>query len=388
MIGVRRPRVVVTIHGIRTHGQWQKRITPYLASHGLVPYHIDFGWFRVLKFFFPWSRERQIRVIREELRDLVDKVKARRVSVIAHSFGTLIAIQSLLRDNGDLRYDRVVLTGCILPRNFDWQSVFAKRWVMAVRNERATSDWVVRAALFASRAPLKWISRLDAGDSGRSTFTQTLPALLDGYVVGHHSEVHNPLKFEQWARFIAYPLLPEDILAKVTTEMQALRRQAANILQVPAERVRVNLFAPMDGSLRIVPGATDNMNYAPEFDLKIAENHGATGTAFSSGNICIVVKRGQGWTGNTLPGDELSKINPELRWVISLPVKSEARSTVVGVINVDGLDNIPTALQDVDSQDFKATVMALHLGILRRFEPCLEAAFSWRRAAQSDRGMT
>jgi pimeloyl-ACP methyl ester carboxylesterase len=372
---IRRPRVVVTIHGIRTHGQWQKRITPYLASHGLVPYHIEFGWFGALKFFFPWSRERQIRAIREELRELVDKVKVRRISVIAHSFGTLITMQSLLRENGNLRYDRVVLTGSILPRAFDWQSVVTNRWVMAVRNERATEDWVVGLALAASRAPLRWISRLMAGDSGREKFTQSLPVLLDEYVVGHHSEVHNPLKFAQWARFIAYPLLPENTLAKVTMEMQALRQQAAAILQVPAQRIRVNLFSPIDGLLRIVPGATDNMNYAPEFDLKIAENHGATGTAFSSGSPCVVVKRGESWTGNTLPGDELAKINPKLTWVVSLPVKSQVRSTVVGVINVDGLEDIPAFLQDLDSQDFKAAVFALHLGILGRFGPCLEAAF-------------
>jgi pimeloyl-ACP methyl ester carboxylesterase len=372
---VRGPRVVVTIHGIRTRGQWQKRITPHLASHGLVPYHIDFGWFRAFTFFFPWWRERQIRAIQAELRDLVTKVKVRRLSIIAHSFGTLAAVESLVRDNGALRYDRVVLTGSIIPRQFDWTDVLDKRWVIAVRNERATSDWVVRLALLASRPPLKWISRLNAGDSGSQPFEQTPPALLDDYLVGHHSETHNALKFERWARFIAYPLLPEDVLDRVTTEMQALRQHAASILDVPADRVRVNLFAPMDGYLRMVPGATDNMTHAPEFDIRILENHGATGTAFATGNPCIVLKRGDSWTGNTLPGDELDKINPALRWVISLPVRSKVRASVVGVINVDGLDTIPTALEVVDSPAFSAAVFALHLGILKRFEPVLEAAF-------------
>jgi pimeloyl-ACP methyl ester carboxylesterase len=366
---------VVTIHGIQTRGKWQKDITPYLARHGLVPYHIDFGWFSVLRFFIPWTRERKIRAIQKELRNLVDKVRARRISIIAHSFGTFVAMESLRRDNGSLLYDRVVLAGSILPCDFDWKTVMSKKWVMAVRNERATSDWVVGLALVASRWPLRWISRLKAGNSGRKEFTQELPTLLDDYVVGHHSETHNPLKYERWARFIAYPLLPDDVLDKVTTEMQALRQEAAQILKEAPSRLRVNLFAPMDGALRIVPGATDNMKYAPEFDLKIEENHGATGTAFSSTSPCIVVKRGDTWTGNTLPGGELEKINPALKWVISLPVKSAARSTVVGVVNVDGLDNLPAILQDLDSQDCKAVIMALHLGMLKRFQPSLEAGF-------------
>lgn len=383
MAGIRRPRVVVTIHGIRTHGEWQKKITPYLARHGLVPYHIDFGWFSVLRFLIPWTRARQLKSIRDELRELVDKVRVRRISIIAHSFGTWLAMESLRRDNGALQFDRVVLTGSILPCDFDWQSVISKKkWVIAVRNERATSDWVVRLARLAACPPLRWFSRLEAGDSGREEFTQKLPALLDDSVIGDHSEAHNPLKFERWARFIAYPLLPDDLLEKITTEMQAFRQEAASILKEPADLIRVNLFAPMDGSLRIVPGASDNMTYAPEFDLKIEENHGATGTAFSTADSCSVVKRGSTWSGNALPGSELEKINPALKWVISLPVKSVARDTVVGVINVDGLDNLPVSLQDPASIEYKATVVALHLGMLKRFGPCLEAGFRGDQPAQ------
>jgi len=120
--------VVVTIHGIRTYGKWQKEITPFLASHGLVPYHIDFGYFRVLNFLWPWTRNRQVKAIQKELRELVDKVRTRRVSIVAHSFGTFLALEALRRDNGDLQFDRVVLTGSILPCDFDWQRLMSKKW--------------------------------------------------------------------------------------------------------------------------------------------------------------------------------------------------------------------------------------------------------------------
>ena len=90
-----RPRVVVTIHGIRTHGQWQKEITPYLARHRLVPYHIDYGWFHVLRFFFPCGRKKQIEKVSSELRELLQKADTPRVSIIAHSFGILQQMKSL-----------------------------------------------------------------------------------------------------------------------------------------------------------------------------------------------------------------------------------------------------------------------------------------------------
>ena len=374
MLGGRRARVVVTIHGISTHGTWQKQITPFLAGHGLVPYHIDYGWFGAPRFFFSPSREKQVSAVRAELRDLVSQLGGGRVSIIAHSFGTHLAMEALTRENGGLRFDRVVLTGSILPRGFDWKTVLSNKLVMAVRNERATSDWVVALADFVSRR-LGWLSRLKAGDSGRDPFTQEHPSLIDDYVVGSHSETHNKLKFERWARFIAYPLLPDDVLEKVKTEMQALRQEAGSILSEAPARIRVNLFAPIDGALRIVPGAVDNMTYAPEFDLQIEEGHGATGKAFASGSPCTVVKRDAAWPGGHLPGPELDKVNPALRWVVSLPVRSETRATIVGVVNVDGLDNLPAILEDATTEECQAAILALHLGMLKRFGPCLEAAF-------------
>src|SRR5471030_2147321 len=86
-------KIVVTLHGIRTRGQWQKQITPYLARQGLIPYHLDYGFFGVLSFVLPWTRASRVQWLRTELRDLMDRTGAKRVSVIAHSFGTWLALE-------------------------------------------------------------------------------------------------------------------------------------------------------------------------------------------------------------------------------------------------------------------------------------------------------
>jgi len=265
------------------------------------------------------------------------------------------------------------LTGSIVPRDFDWKDAFAKRWVTAVRNERATSDWVVGIADFAAHH-LRWIFWLQAGDSGRERFIQEAPELLDDFVVGSHSETHNALKFEQWARFIAYPLLPGDILERVWSELSAFRGAVATMLGEAPDKVRVNMFAPIGGALRIVPGACANMTYAPELDLKIELGHGATGAAFSKGNPCIVTKQGEFWSGSSLPETELDKLNPSLKWVIALPVRSASRKVTICVINVDGF-NIPEKLRNVISQDAQDVAIALLGMIVPRVEPCLEVAF-------------
>jgi pimeloyl-ACP methyl ester carboxylesterase len=373
----RSPKIVVTIHGIRTRGVWQKEITPYLARHNLIPYHIDYGWFNAIKFFFPWWREQQVQSIRKELRDLVSQVGTnRRISIISHSFGTFIAMEALKKENGDFKYDRVVLAGSILPCDFNWIDLLSeeKKWVLAVYNYRATSDWVVSLARFASTR-LRWISQLKARDSGRKKFIQESPYLLDHFIDGNHNEVHNPLSYERWARFIAYPFLPDDLLAKVRTQMQQLRSFAASIFKTDKALIRVNLFAFIDGALRIVPGATDNMLYVPEFDLQIEPGHGGTGVAYSDPAPCIIsVKRGEYWDNN-LPVDELEKIHPSLTWVLSFPIKSESRGKVVGVLNVDGLESLPTQLENKDSLVYQSTVIALCGAFLKPFQLYLDKAF-------------
>jgi pimeloyl-ACP methyl ester carboxylesterase len=370
-------KIVVTLHGIRTHGLWQKNITPCLARHDLIPYHIDYGWFSVFAFFFPWSREKQVREVRQQLRGiLLENKEVDRISVIAHSFGTYIALAALTKDQGEIKYDRIILTGSILPQDYDWLFLLDKKWVKAVYNERATGDWVVRLARFASSSYLGKLSRLKAGDSGREQFTQKSPCLLDKYIDGDHGEAHNGLKYQRWARFIAYPFLPDDLIKVIRSEMEQLRAFVADEVDMPIEKIRVNLFAPIDGALRIVPGAHVNMQFTPELDIAIRPGHGSSGRAFSEGTVCINVKRGNNWSSNHLTVEELQKIHPSLQWVLSFPIRSEYRNKIVGVVNIDGLEDLPTVFENINSIiKCKALMMALHGAMLQQFVHILDTAF-------------
>lgn len=378
-----KPKTVVTIHGIQTRGKWQKTITPYLAKHGLIPYHVDFGWYNALLFFLPWTRRSRVESVRKELETLAETLggnsgNKKRISIIAHSFGTHIAMEALKSNAGQtLFYDRVVLTGSILPLNTPWQAmIHTDKWLLAVMNERVTGDLVVKLAEFVSQK-LGFFSGLQASATGRLQFNEKSVRLLDREPPqrGGHSELLKPGNYERWARFIAYPMLPDDILEKLCAELQMLRQGAAGVLSTPLDKIRINLFAWNDGALRIVPGAVDNMHYAPEFRLAIGAGHGATGTAFSEGNPCIAVKRNKRWVGGYLPITEMEKVNPLLRWVISLPVKSKTRGEIIGVLNFDGLRTVPTVLEDLATASCKAAVYALYGSMAKRVVKYLDAAF-------------
>jgi pimeloyl-ACP methyl ester carboxylesterase len=358
-------KIVVTLHGIRTRGQWQKQITPYLARYGLIPYHLDYGFFGVLSFLLPWTRANRVQWLRTELRDLMDRTGARRVSLIAHSFGTWLALEVLEAENGNIRFDRVVLTGSIVRRDFPWGStLLRKRWLQAVRNERATGDWVVRAAELFSRLGGPIAAR--AGASGAMGFVAPCRGVHERRIAGGHSEVLNISNYDKWARFIAYPRLPDDHLRRVRMLVQQIRALAASQLGVDEALVRANIFVPSANALRMIAGAWDNMTWAPEHDIELELDHGSTGRAFTDGTPFSIRRRDASWTAGVLPGPEQAKLNPRLQWVLSLPIGrivthdgAAVAQDVVGVLNVDGLDSVPPLLQTAGDPTLKTLVFTL-----------------------------
>jgi pimeloyl-ACP methyl ester carboxylesterase len=87
-----------------------------------------------------------------------------RPHVIAHSFGTWLTGQALRHP--ELAFDRMVLVGSPLPRDYDWGAlqVHGRRPFEAVRNEMGSADAVVYLAGLA-----RWVAR-DLGDAGRRGF--------------------------------------------------------------------------------------------------------------------------------------------------------------------------------------------------------------------------
>jgi len=76
----------------------------------------------------------------------------KRPSLVAHSFGTWIVCYAMQKYE-EIRFDKLILCGCILPRDFDWNSLFARDQVALVRNECGQMDpWPRIARRFVARA--------------------------------------------------------------------------------------------------------------------------------------------------------------------------------------------------------------------------------------------
>src|SRR5215211_4368218 len=139
-------KVVFPLHGISTHAHWQRIATDVLRTQGwicrLTRWH--FGYCSVLRLLIPQQRRTKIFWFRDtydsEIHDSdVPVSKDNPPSVIAHSFGTYILGNALLTYK-HLYFNKVLLCGSILPRNFPWDDLINRGQVQAVRNEYGSKD--------------------------------------------------------------------------------------------------------------------------------------------------------------------------------------------------------------------------------------------------------
>ncbi|MYM85726.1 hypothetical protein GTP91_00875 [Rugamonas sp. FT82W] len=141
-------KIVVLIHGIRTHAEWQERLAEQLNNvNNIRVYPVGYGYLDVLRFWCPlWTRREPIDKILRELRAIRTNHKNSEISVVAHSFGTYI-ISQILADATDVELQRLQLCGSIIHTKYRWDKV-KYRIKGIVVNDVGTKDiWPVLASL-------------------------------------------------------------------------------------------------------------------------------------------------------------------------------------------------------------------------------------------------
>jgi len=120
--------------------------------------------------------------------------------------------------------------------------------------------------------------------------------------------------------------------------LQGAMTDVAEALNVTTNLVRANLFGVnRQGTLRMIQDLAINMNRPDEFTLNIPIGSGSTGRCFESGEPTIAVFH-KDWGENALSNEELKKVHPDLRWIISIPIRGNGSGTgPIWVMNIDGL---------------------------------------------------
>lgn len=187
------PPLVISLHGIRTRGAWQKQLNSDLQSLGFRHELLDYGFFRACQLLIPWFRKRQVEWFRREYERLAANVQGP-PSAIAHSFGTYI-VASALERYAEIRFDRIILCGSIVRRDYDWGALIESGRVDAVLNDYGGRD-------FWPKAAESTIS--DGGASGTRGFLMPHPNLYQRYRPQfQHSDYFYALNYRQtWIPFL------------------------------------------------------------------------------------------------------------------------------------------------------------------------------------------
>ena len=96
----RTPRLLITVHGIRTFGAWQERLEQKLrgeTEEAVEVYHYRYGFFTFLAYIIPIFRWLATKRFQDELLEKTSSRAWSRIDIIAHSFGAHLVGWSLLR---------------------------------------------------------------------------------------------------------------------------------------------------------------------------------------------------------------------------------------------------------------------------------------------------
>ena len=200
--------VIMIMHGIRTNKivGWIAGLESKLkrqAPPGTRVYVPTYGYLTALRFALPWMRNRHIPIFRDEYTELLAEHPRAQFSIIAHSNGTYMLGHCLKKTPG-MRFENLVLAGCALPQEYDWENIMdpndgANQQVKRVLNELATGDFPVAVLCNA----LRGIGMKDIGPAGFTGFLEKGPSIRDaGYHKGDHGVALRPTNQDRLVRFV------------------------------------------------------------------------------------------------------------------------------------------------------------------------------------------
>lgn len=119
----RSQHLVITVHGIRTYGDWQGDLKGLLevAEPGVTVLNYQFGYFSSLAFLVPPLRWMVAWRFRKFFAQAIESMpEGARIDLVAHSFGTYLAASAIPHVPKDRRLHTIIFAGSVLRPSFPW----------------------------------------------------------------------------------------------------------------------------------------------------------------------------------------------------------------------------------------------------------------------------
>lgn len=141
--------VLILIHGIQTDGAWHKHVVSEFSDvDGINVHSLGYECVSAAQLVSPFRRA-PVRKIEIEIRDIRRREPKARIMCIAHSFGSYV-VSKILKNHPDIEFERIILCGSIIPRDFRWD-LYANRMTRnSIVNDVGTVDYYPLLATCAS----------------------------------------------------------------------------------------------------------------------------------------------------------------------------------------------------------------------------------------------
>ena len=141
--------LIISVHGIRTFGDWQERLERLLAVESsdrqLTVINYKYGYFSVVAFVIPFFRWVVVRRFRYFLAAVVQGEQWDRIDLVGHSFGTHIIGWGLygLRHEASPPVNTILFAGSVLKSEFPWQVLIGRNVQRAINDCGVEDDVLI-----------------------------------------------------------------------------------------------------------------------------------------------------------------------------------------------------------------------------------------------------
>jgi CheY-like chemotaxis protein len=192
-VRVQRQRVIISVHGIRTKGDWQKNLEE-LVDHELentILRNYKYNYFSASKLLFSKFRDKTAEGFQSRILFELNKYPEAKVTFVAHSFGTYIVAMflKLLPVDADFTVERIIFVSSVLKDSFDWNEIKKTTPIGSIINECGYKDNVLLLSRYFCRG---------LGMAGRSGFIGI--DIHNRYYKGKHDFFYKKENFfkKQW----------------------------------------------------------------------------------------------------------------------------------------------------------------------------------------------
>ena len=133
--------VIISIHGVRSRGKWQKELGEYIEKCGRtdIYYHeYHYGWIPAFYSTIPFIRRYHINRFRKWLYRKIYPLYGEDITICAHSFGTYISFHAL---KDSLGCKMLILFGGILHCREDFEKIVPDK-IKSIENFHSKTDEV------------------------------------------------------------------------------------------------------------------------------------------------------------------------------------------------------------------------------------------------------